>query len=258
MSPASILPDLPIRARILIIRLRSLGDIVLLTPTLRLLKEWRPDLRISVMVESRFRELLHGNRAVGEILIPGKGPGGGSIVSRVAAVREIRSRGFTLCINLHGGPTSRFFARWCGASWRVGFAHYRGSSLYNILVPDARTILHKPSLHTAEHQAAAFFHLGLPLTEIPRAQIFCGAAHRNWWDAQRSSLGIPPGTPYVIIQPTASYKTKEWAADGFAKVGELLARQHHIIPIYSCGPGERSVLDAVGKLQALPFDDWRA
>ena len=253
MNPASVLPDLPVGARILIIRLRSLGDIVLLTPTLRLLKEWRPDLRISVMVESRFRELLHGNRAVEEILIPGKGPGGGSIISRVAAIREIRGRGFSLCVNLHGGPTSRFFTRWSGARWRVGFAHYRGASLYNILIPDARTILHKPSLHTAEHQAAAFFHLGLPLTEIPRTQIFCGAAHNNWWDAQRSSLGIPPGMPYAIIQPTASYKTKEWAPDEFAKVGKLLECQNRIIPIYSCGPGEGSVLDAVEKAAGAPL-----
>ena len=75
MNAASLLPDLPAGARILILRLRSIGDIILLTPTLRLLKEWRPDLRISVMVESRFRDLLQGNPAVEEILIPGEGSG---------------------------------------------------------------------------------------------------------------------------------------------------------------------------------------
>ena len=75
MNAASLLPDFPAGARILILRLRSIGDIILLTPTLRLLKEWRPDLRISVMVESRFRDLLQGNPAVEEILIPGEGSG---------------------------------------------------------------------------------------------------------------------------------------------------------------------------------------
>src|SRR5579862_2974054 len=238
MKPAALLPDLPSGSRILLIRLRSLGDIVLLTPTLRLLKDWRPDLRISVVVESRFRELLHGNLAVEEILIPGEGPGGGSIISRVAAIREIRGRGFSLCVNLHGGPTSRLFTRWSGARWRVGFAHYRGASLYNILIPDARTILQKPSLHTAEHQAAAFFHLGLPRREIPRAQIFCGAEHAKWWDAERANLGVAPSQPYAIVQPTASYKTKEWMAEGFARVGDYLEHQAGVVPIYSCGPGE--------------------
>ena len=75
MNAASLLPDFPAGARILILRLRSIGDIILLTPALRLLKEWRPDLRISVMVESRFRELLQGNPAVEEILTPGEGSG---------------------------------------------------------------------------------------------------------------------------------------------------------------------------------------
>ena len=143
MNAASLLPDLPAGARILILRLRSIGDIILLTPTLRLLKEWRPDLRISVMVESRFRDLLQGNPAVEEILIPGEGSGARNLLSRLAVIRELRRRGFSLCVNLHGGPTSRLFARWSAAPWRVGFAHYRGASLYNILVPDARTILNQ-------------------------------------------------------------------------------------------------------------------
>ena len=125
MNPASLLPDLPAGARILILRLRSIGDIILLTPTLRLLKEWRPDLRISVMVESRFCDLLQGNPAVEEILTPGKGAGARNLLSRLAVIRGLRSRDFSLCVNLHGGPTSRLFARWSGAPWRVGFAHYR-------------------------------------------------------------------------------------------------------------------------------------
>ena len=54
-TPASLLPSLPPQARILIVRLRSIGDIVLLTPALHLLKKWRPDLRVSVLIEDRFR-----------------------------------------------------------------------------------------------------------------------------------------------------------------------------------------------------------
>ncbi len=247
MNPASLLPDLPAGARILILRLRSIGDIILLTPTLRLLKEWRPDLRISIMVESRFCDLLQGNPAVEEILTPGKGVGARKLLSRLAAIRGLRSRDFSLCVNLHGGPTSRHFARWSGAPCRVGFAHFRRARLYHILVPDARTILNQPSLHTAEHQAAAFFYLGLPQKEVPRAQIFSGAGQAAWWDAKRASLGIGSGQPYAIVHPPASYKTKEWTPEGFARLGEYLESKARVAPIYSCGPGEAPVLEAVQK-----------
>jgi len=190
---------------------------------------------------------------VEEILMPGHGSGARNFLSRLAVIRELRRRGFSVCVNLHGGPTSRLFARWSAARWRVGFAHYRGASLYNVLVPDARTILNQPSLHTAEHQAAAFFYLGLPRKEIPRARIFSGAGQAAWWNAKRASLGIASGQPYAIVHPTASYKTKEWAAEGFARVGEYLERQARVTPVYSCGPGETAVLDAVEKSAGAPL-----
>jgi ADP-heptose:LPS heptosyltransferase len=247
LDPGSFLPNLPTGARILIIRLRSIGDIVLLTPALRLLKEWRPDLRISVMVEARFRELLQGNPTVEEILIPWAGTGVRKLVSRLAVIRELRRRGFALSVNLHGGPSSRQFVRWSGAPWRVGFAHYRGASLYNLLVPDAKILLHQQTVHTAEHQAAAFFYLGLPRQEIPRAQLFCAAGQAAWWEATRTSLEIPPGRAYAIVHPTALYKTKEWSPEGFARLGEYLESEAGLTPIYSCGPGEAAVVDAVEK-----------
>ena len=248
-----VLPGLPTGARILILRLRSIGDIILLTPTLQLVKNWRPDLCISVMVESRFRELLQGNPAVEEILDSGDKPEGRSLIGRLGTIRELRRRGFALCVNLHGGPTSRLFTRWSGAPQRVGFAHYRGAGIYNILVPDARTILNKPSLHTAEHQAAAFFHLGLPQTEIPRAAIYSGAGFAGWWEVRRAALGISPGRPYAIVHPTASYKTKEWAPEGFAEIGDYLERAAGAAPVFSCGPGEKPVLDAVERAAGAPL-----
>ncbi|MBE0656669.1 MAG: lipopolysaccharide heptosyltransferase family protein, partial [Bryobacteraceae bacterium] len=49
---APVLDELPPGARVLFIRLRSLGDCVLTTPAIALLHAHRPDLQIAVMVES--------------------------------------------------------------------------------------------------------------------------------------------------------------------------------------------------------------
>src|ERR1700693_4842380 len=105
MDAGSILPALPTGARILVVRLRSIGDIILLTPAVRLLKEWRPDLRVSVVVESRFRELIENNPDIDEVMDPGEGHGWGKIKARLQAVRAIRRKNFSVCVNLHGGPT---------------------------------------------------------------------------------------------------------------------------------------------------------
>src|SRR5690349_10103781 len=101
LSPDSLLPSLPRTSRILVVRLRSIGDIVLLIPALHLLKEWRPDLLVSVAVEARFRALLEGNPDVSEVTGPENGAGVRKIARRALLLRELRSRRFALCLNLH-------------------------------------------------------------------------------------------------------------------------------------------------------------
>ncbi len=245
MTPASILPSLPSGARILVIRLRSIGDVVLLTPSLRLLKEWRPDLRISVLVESRFRELLEENPDVDEILEPGSRSGLGKIWARFRTVTDIRRRSFSVCLNVHGGPTSTFFTRWSGARWKAGFNHFRGRAAYDFLVPDARTILDQPRVHTAEHQASAFFWLGLPRREIPSARVFASPKRAAWWSEEKIRLGLSQDEDYAVLHPTALYATKQWAPENFAQLGTYLESEVGLRVVYSCGPGESAVLDAV-------------
>ncbi len=252
MNAASLLSNLPPAPRVLIIRLRSVGDIVLLNPTLQMLKEWRQDLRISVVVESHFRELLEGSPDVDEILDPGEGSGWRKFISHFRAVRELRRRQFSLCVNLHGGPTSAFLTRSSGARWKAGFAHFRARSIYHCLIPDARTILNQLTIHTAEHQASAFFWLGLPRREIPRARLFVSAPREAWWEKERAALGLPPGQEYAMIHPTALYATKQWAPENFARLGAYLEREVGLTPVYSCGPGESSVLDAVERAAGTP------
>ena len=253
MTPASILPNLSHHARILVVRLRSIGDIVLLTPSLQLLKEWRPDLRVSVVVEARFRQLLEGNPDVEELIDPGEGKGWKKIASRVRAVRELRRREFSLCVNLHGGPTSTFLTRSSGARWRAGFHHFRALSVYNIVIPDARTILGRPTLHTAEHEASAFFWLGLCRQPVPPARLLVSSHCRTWWETERERLGLSRNQEYAIIHPGALYATKQWAAENFTEVGAALERDAAIVPVFSCGPDESAVLDAVERAATAPI-----
>jgi predicted lipopolysaccharide heptosyltransferase III len=252
-SAASCLPSLPQGARILIIRLRSIGDIVLLTPALRLLKEWRPDLRVSVLVEPRFQELLADNPDVEEVLTAGSGTGWAKVVSRLRAIQKIRRRQYTLCVNLHGGPTSRLLTRWSGARWTAGFDYFRSRRIYSFRVPHARLVLGQDSVHTAEHQAAVFFFLGLPRRAIPPARLIVTEEHAAWWREERLKLGVSPVRDYAVLHPTALFSTKQWAPENFARLGAYLEREARLEVVYSCGPGETSVLDAVERAAGRPL-----
>src|ERR1700685_4218800 len=102
-----LLERLPSGSRIAVIRLRSLGDCVLTTPALALLKAHRPDLRVAVVVEDRFRGVFEGSPDVDEWLIP-----------RRPAVAAWRPH---LVLNLHGGTPSMAMTIASRAKFRVGF-----------------------------------------------------------------------------------------------------------------------------------------
>ncbi len=202
----SVLECLPRASRVGILRLRSLGDCVLSTPALEILKRCRPDLRLAVMVEDRFRAIFEGNPDLDEILPPGLG-----------ALRRWRPR---LCLNLHGGGRSAWMTALSGARYRAGFGHFRHQLVYNVRIPRAQEILGVDrKVHTAEHLASAVFYLGAPVCDVPRAKVVVTQP----LPAGRSSV--------VVIHPFATTPAKTWHAAGFLAVAEHL-KQSGLDPIF--------------------------
>jgi ADP-heptose:LPS heptosyltransferase len=203
--------ELPIGCRVAVIRLRSLGDCVLTTPALDILKRARPDVRIAVVVEDRFRAVFERNPDIEALL--------GS------SWRELREWSPEFCLNLHGGSASVCLTALSGADWRAGFAHYRWQSLYNVRIPRAQEILgEERTVHTAEHLASAMFYLGAPRVEIPRAKLFA---------AEKSK-----GRAYAVIHPVASQPDKTWHANGFLRAARYLRESLDLDPVFIAGPGE--------------------
>ena len=103
---SALLPSLSQGAEVLLLRLRSLGDLVIETSVVRALHEWRPDLCISVLAEERFAAVFEGNPAVAEVILSG-GP--------MATASELRRRNFAVLFNQHGGPRSAMLTGISGA-----------------------------------------------------------------------------------------------------------------------------------------------
>ncbi len=192
-------------SRVAVIRLRSLGDCVLSTPALQLLRNHRPDLKVAVAVEDRFA-------AIFENPIP-------------PTLRALRDFAPDLCLNLHGGTRSARLTLLSGAKYRAGFDIFTPSWIYNTPVPTAQETLGvSRRVHTAEHAASAMFYLGVPMGEIPRATIF----------APEGRSKFAPGASYAVIHPLAATPEKTWPAASFME----LARTLDVEPVFIAGPGE--------------------
>lgn len=224
-----LLQRMPAGARIAVIRLRSLGDCVLTTPALALLKSHRPDLKTGVVVEDRFLAVFEGNPDVDQILPPS-----------IAELRAWRPR---MIVNFHGGTRSMALSVVSGAAIRAGFAHHSGSFLYSQKIPRAQQILgEERPVHTVEHLASAMFWLGVPMAPIPRAKLVA----RNPGDRAAEA--------YAVIHPFASAPEKTWPAERFLAVAAQF-RARGLEPVFLAGPADNTgPFAAYRVLRAAPLD----
>ena len=227
-STLSILDQLPPDASVVVIRLRSLGDTVLVTPALRLLKAFRPDLSITPVIEHPFVALLEENPDLADIVTVGRGSG-----SKLRAAAAIRRRKPALCLNLHGGSTSAWMTALSGARFKAGFAHFSPAVPYNVRIPRAQEILGRATddpVHTAEHHASAMFFLGVAKTPIPRACL----------SAPAEAGGKP--APYAVVHVGAAYATKQWPVERFLRLGRFLRENRGLEPVMVAGPEQGDLL----------------
>lgn len=206
----TILQQLPEAARVAVIRLRSLGDSVLTTPGLALLKRSRGDLVIGVVIEDRFQAVFERNPNVSELIAPDW--------------RRVRNWKPALCLNLHGGTRSQWMTALSGAKWRAGFAHHNFALAYNIKIQRAQVVLGvNRVVHTAEHLASAFFALGVPLEQVPRAELY--------------AANSPLGGKYAVLHPYASAPEKQWPPERFCEIARYL-KLWNITPVFLAGPAD--------------------
>ena len=216
---STVIERLPPGARVAIVRLRSLGDCVLTTPAVALLKQARPDLEIAVIVEDAFTGVFTGNPDVERILAP--------------AASEIHKWRPHLTLNLHGGARSVRLTLAARSALRAGFGHFRLQSIYNIRIPRAQEILGVDrKVHTAEHLASAMFYLGVPECGIPRARLFARSRPRL--------------RPYAVLHPLASAPEKTWPASHFQDIAKYIENQHGLEPVFIAAAGEN----------LEPFRNW--
>ena len=84
--------------KILVVRLSSLGDIVLSSPVYKNLKAKWPSSHISLLVKPQFAQVLAGHPDIDEIMVAKKG--------LWANIRQVRAGHFTHYLDLHSNLKS--------------------------------------------------------------------------------------------------------------------------------------------------------
>lgn len=109
--------------KILIIKLRHIGDVLLTVPTLRAFKETFPGADISVLVNSGTEDALAGNPVIDELLVFDRKtkslPPAKKYMNEIRFLKNIRARGFDMTVDLTGGDRAAIVSFMSGARYRL-------------------------------------------------------------------------------------------------------------------------------------------
>ncbi len=215
--------------RILISRLRYMGDVVLTTPCVRRLKESFPGARIDYLTQAPYGELLRENPFLDGV-ISFDFRAAGTSGSLKLMWKLLRAR-YDLAIDLLSNPRSALLTASTLARKRVGTYHLSRSWAYtlNVRVPvSVRSAVE----HHLEHLRA----LGLD-APTSRPELFVTEEETAQGERLLRSAGVvcPSGT--VLLQPGAKWQAKRWPARRFAGLARALSAAGFDVALLA-GPGE--------------------
>lgn len=233
--------------KVLVIRLRSIGDAVLTTPTLIALRRKLPDAQIDFLLEDWVAPLFDGFEKVDNVIAIGSGS-----PARWKAAYQLRREHYDVVFNLHGGSTSTFLSFATGAPHRMGYANYRYSFLQNHRLASATEFWGKPNTHSAEQQLALAGFVGVDVKDGPISRLPISDSAAETLDVKIAKAGISSHPKaFALLHPAAAFQTKQWDAKKFALVAEHLA-ERGLPPVAIAAASEQKVLNELSDAARIP------
>ncbi|MBX3289244.1 MAG: glycosyltransferase family 9 protein [Acidobacteria bacterium] len=272
--------------RVLVVRLRSIGDTVLATPSLTALRRFLPDAQIDVLLEDWVAPVLETFDAVDNVITVGK-----STSERIKIARYLRKQRYDVAFNLHGGTTATLFTFASGAKRRVGFADYQYPFLYTDLLSSSADFWGRSPTHSAEQQLALIGSMGVPVDDLPKTSLAVTdkalasveekltaetgdkrqetrdgrqAAENTSFESLSSLESLTsnakeqkPRSAFALLHPAAAFAEKQWATEKFARVAEFLI-QKGMQTVAVAAPNESQILQnltAEANVPVITFDN---
>lgn len=222
-------------SRILLTRMKFIGDVVLTTPVIRSVRSAFPDAYIAYMGEKNAVSLLEHNPYLNEIIpFDFSKP---ALMEQPRVAWLLHARRFGLAIDLFNNPRSALLTRATGARVRVGLERKGRGALYTRHVRDdgkpktavefhnqfIRAVGIEPSAHRPE--------IFLTDDEKREARIYL-----QWLDYEDRPLDMTK--PVVGLHPGATWPAKRWSAERFAALADLLTAKLGAQVIVTAGPND--------------------
>jgi lipopolysaccharide heptosyltransferase II len=227
------------KAKILLVKLRSIGDVVYNTAVYAPLKKHFPDAHLTVLVERPSCDLVRDHPDVDEALCFDKG----SIWSQLRFYWRLMRRGYDVAIDMHEGTRGAVMCFLTRAPLRIGHKFAKRSFLYNAGLEFSDLDPKFP----IDYQVALIRKMGVTFDSVTPAIHISDSARSR---AKKILLGqgIDSGDEFCVIHPGTRKVYDQWQYDKFARLAEVFHAQYGLKVLLTCGPGEEPQAQNVLKL----------
>lgn len=220
-------------------RLGSLGDLVLCTPFIRVLRGNLPDAHVAMLTERKFAPLFECNPHVDEILTFSREVGWLGREGMLDLARRVWGR-FDCSIDLHHKLRTALLGLLSGARRRIG---YRSpfSPFYTVSIPD------DPSIHVAEAHLSLLRPLGIEVRKAPPAELHLPPEMTIWAEEEMLTREVGQDRLRFGIFPGAGWESKRWRAERFAAIADLAVEKLKAQALIFTGPNEGWIAERVSE-----------
>ena len=234
------LPDTP-DLRILLIKLRHHGDMLLTTPVIDSLRQKWPQAQIDVLLYEETRDMLAAHPTIGTIYgIDRKWKQLGTLKhlqKEWQLLCALRKQHYHLVINLADQGRSAIVTRFTGAPVRLGFAfNKRNNPFWRFCHSDLVSVANHKSLHTVEQNLSILS----PLQVAPEPAVTMAYSAEDWHHARQELVQKGVGDNYIVIQPTSRWFFKCWDESKMAQTITALQQDGHTV-VLTAGPDKKEL-----------------
>ncbi len=230
--------------KILLIRLSSLGDIVLTTPAIRAVRDNFPNAHITMLTGKQSADILRENPYLNEIITFDRLAKDKNTGEMWRIIHLLRERKFTLAIDLQRKFRTELLMYFSGATQRVGKGR-----LCTVRVSE------KGNKHATSDYFDILHEVGIP-AEDQKLELFLAESERREALQRLKTAGIVAGRLKVGLFPGASWKLRQWMPERFAAIGDRLVEHFNANVLIFGGPQESELVQKVANLmetRSIPF-----
>jgi lipopolysaccharide heptosyltransferase II len=232
-------------ARILVVRLRQIGDVVFTTPAVHALRHHFPDAHLAYLVEPAAAPVVLHNPHLNDVIVSPRGSGIRGFLDDLALGRRLRQARYDIAIDFHGGPRASLLTWLSGAPLRIGYEIIGRSWMYTRRVARPRELRARHSVENqwdllATLEIAPPDRVGYPVEMPIDAQAVASVADRLPPTAEQDSDQL------IIVHVSAGNPFRRWPAEHFvAVVVALIGRDARRRVILTSGPSEHDAAERV-------------